>query len=303
MEIQFPHEFVYETAETADIADVIASLLGAEQLIRETAPLLQGCLQGVSIQKINVSVRSISQESPLRETLFVAMFLVYQKDLEHGVSVLSEQIIGSPIPAEFKTIATIAFCLLLYHGADFIFSQVNKNSFSKKIRAQSESLATELADECGISKERVQTILEKQYGKSRLRTIAQSALSFVAPSKRHNNVPILIGGRRIDSDIIKEIPSESQIESADVPDIARPHNNVLIDLHAQDVDRTKSGWAAVIPEISPRRLKMEIYPPIRPEDLYTKTRIRGDVMLISNKKTDGSYQPTTFHLINIRDET
>ena len=100
--------------------------------------------------------------------------------------------------------------------------------------------------------------------------------------------------------MVSVVPTEAQLESAEVPEIARPYQDVLIELHAQDVDRTKTGWAAVVPEVSPRRLRMEIFPPLKPEQIYTKQKIRGDIMLVSQKRSDGTYHPHMLHLLDIR---
>jgi hypothetical protein len=54
-----------------------------------------------------------------------------------------------------------------------------------------------------------------------------------------------------------------------------------------------------VPEISSKRMKMEIYPPIRPEQIYRKSRLKGDIMLLSERKSDGTYKPKMFHLINL----
>ena len=56
-EIYFPHEVVYQVEGPATVAEVVSALLGAEQLLRETAPLLEGCVDGLTIERIQVSVR------------------------------------------------------------------------------------------------------------------------------------------------------------------------------------------------------------------------------------------------------
>ena len=75
--------------------------------------------------------------------------------------------------------------------------------------------------------------------------------------------------------------------------------DVSIELHAQDLDRTKQGWAGIASDISPKRLRLELEPPIKPEQVYRKSKIRGDVMLILRKHADGSYHPAALHLLDI----
>jgi hypothetical protein len=52
--IRLPHQFVYETEDPVPISDVVKSLLGAEHLLRELAPMLEGLLPGLSVEKIGI---------------------------------------------------------------------------------------------------------------------------------------------------------------------------------------------------------------------------------------------------------
>ena len=298
-EILLPHVIVYDLERPASVSDVVSALLGAEQLLRETIPLLEGCVNGLTIERIAISVRHLSQGSPLRAAFYVAIVFTFQKDLEKAVPAIAEQILGTHVPADYNTILVLAFCLLLFYGADSIYSQVSKGAHSRRIRQHLDSVTKELAGECRISEERIKKILETKYGKSRLRILAQSAISFFKPSKPQDNAPVMISGRKIDRETIKEVPSEAEIESAEVPEVARPYKDVLIELHAQDVD--KHGWAGIVPEISPRRLRIELEQPIKLEDIYTKQKIRADIMLLSRKHADGSYRPSAVHVLDIKE--
>jgi hypothetical protein len=301
MEIRVPHQFTYNTKEDTPIADVVASLLAAERLLFEVKPLLESCIPGLRIEKISVSIREITQQSPLRELLFGTFFIAFQKDLERDVPEIVNRLMGVEMPHQYDSIVTLVFCLILFYGLDFVYHQVNKGAFSHRIRGHFEGLAKEVAKELNISEERIRTVLEEKYGASKLRLISGSAIRFFMPSKRQANAAVLIGRQNIDSETVADIPSDAQIETADEPEMIRSIENVEIELHAQDVDRSRQGWAAVINEITPKRMRMEIYPPIKPEDLYTKTRIRGDIMLVSQQSESGVYEPHMFHLIRIRD--
>jgi hypothetical protein len=153
------------------------------------------------------------------------------------------------------------FCLLAFYGVEYIYSQVNGKAFSKRLRAHTDELTKELSRETGVSEEKIKSILESKFGKGRIRVLGHAALSFFAPSKRESNAPVVIGNKRFDSETIAEIPSEAQIEEANVPEIMRPFESVQIELHAQDMDHAKQGWAAVVPTVTSKRLRMEIYPP------------------------------------------
>jgi hypothetical protein len=299
MEIRVPHQIVYEVTEPVPVSDLVASLLATERLLQDTGPLLQEFFPGLGVQKIAVSVGEISEGS-LKEMLFVALFIAFQRDLERDVPAAIGGLTGAPVPGGYESIVTIIFCLLIFYGVDFVYAQVNKGARSKHIRKQLEDVSEELARETGLAQERITQVLEAKFGKSGLRVLASAAVKFFTVSKHANNAPVSISKRTVDKETVAEVPSEAQIEEANVPEIVQQFENVEIELHAQDVDRAKTGWAAVVPQVSPKRLRMELYPPIKPEDIYTKSRIQGDVAVVLQKKSDGSYKPTTIHLMKIR---
>jgi hypothetical protein len=300
MEIRVPQIFVYETEEAVPVADIVTALLAAEQLFRDTAPILECCFPGVTIERVSVSVKEIAQNSPLREILYATVFLTYQSDLEKDVPAVIKSLTGSTVPDHYHRIVTIVFCLLLFYGADFVYNQISKAGFSRRLRGRFHEFAKELSAECGISEERIHKLLEDKFGKSRTRVLAHSAINFFLPSKHQNNAPILIGSNKIDQATVAEVPSDAQIEEASVPEITKPFDDVVIELHAQDIDHARQGWAAIIPAVGPKRIRMELYPPIKPDDLYTKKRIRADIMVVYTKRSDGSYKPAIAHLMNLK---
>lgn len=301
MEIIVPHRIVYRIERPASVDDVVSALVASEIILRESVPFLAECVDGVTVERIRISVSRISQESPLIFGLLAAIVTVFQKDMEKSVPIIVENFFGAKLPQEYTAPLTIAFCVLLVYGIDSIRNQISKKAFSKRIHGHMDGLVKELSAECGVSEEKIKKIVEKRYGKSRIRILSQAAIDFFKPSKNENNAPVMIGPNEFDSEIVSCVPTEAEIESANVPEIARPLNDVLIDIRAQDTDRSKQGWAGIIPSVSQNRLKMEIFPPITPDKVYTKQRLRGDVMLVSKKKNDGTFKPYMFHLMNIRE--
>ena len=63
MEIHFPHQIVYETAEPVPLSDVIDLLDAIEQIMVALGPLMEGCVPGLTVEKIGVSLKEASQQS------------------------------------------------------------------------------------------------------------------------------------------------------------------------------------------------------------------------------------------------
>lgn len=301
MEIPFSQEIIYDIKGPPTVADVIAALLAAEELFRETIPMFQAVVPGLAIEGVRVSVREVSEGS-LKEVLGVAVLAAFQPDIAKEMQPITEKLFGQGAH-DYNNLLSVLLLVVLFYGADYIYTHVNKTAVSRRIRAQLDDTIKSLSREFGIPEDRVSKILEQQYQKGRLRLLGHSVIKFFSPSKRHNNAPILIGKKKIDEETVREVPGDAQIEAAEVPEIYQPFRDVQIELHAQDMDRAKQGWAAIVPQVGKKRLRMEIYPPIKPEDIYTKTKLRGDIMLVLQKKNDGSYEPSMFHLTNLTEAT
>jgi hypothetical protein len=126
-------------------------------------------------------------------------------------------------------------------------------------------------------------------------------LRFFRPSKSQGSVPIKVGERKFGKEVISEVPSDVTIAEFEDEEPSEEIKNVEIELHAQDIDRSKQGWAGVVPAVSKKRLRMEIYPTIKPEQIYTRPRVRGDVIVVSKRNEDGELEPYMFHLMKLAD--
>ena len=67
METSLPHEIVYDTPGPVPVVDIIESLRGALRLTEEIGPLLEGLIPGLEVRGLTITLREISQKSPLRE--------------------------------------------------------------------------------------------------------------------------------------------------------------------------------------------------------------------------------------------
>lgn len=300
-EIQIPHRIVYDVPNAANIADVIESLVGTQRLLFEVGPLLEGLLPGLTIDRVEIHIQEISQQSPLKEVFWIALAATFQKDLEAEVPKLVDELFGTHTAGSYDTIVTVLFLLIFYYGVEFLISQIKKRIPDSKVRRQLNGLVAEVAQRCGLEEADVRRTLENRYQKTGIKRLAGNAMRVVMPSKRQGSAPIIIGDRTVPRESIEEIPADANIQEYEDEETSLPVQNVEIEIHAQDVDRSKRGWAGVLKGISPKRLRMEIFPPIKPEQIYTRQVVRGDVLVVSRRGSNGEFEPYMFHLIGMRD--
>src|SRR5947207_1420919 len=98
MRVDLPFEITYETTGVSPIDDVIDALVSAKLLIEEGGYNLAAFIPGLQIESVQVSVRTVSQGSHLRELLLVGIYLAAQPQLEREVPALVEKLTGTHVP-------------------------------------------------------------------------------------------------------------------------------------------------------------------------------------------------------------
>jgi hypothetical protein len=125
-------------------------------------------------------------------------------------------------------------------------------------------------------------------------------VNFFLPSRREGSSPVVIDKRRIEPPVISQIPFPEQIEGKEDFEKYDVYDGVEIILHAQDRDKNATGWAAVVSDVSEKRLRLKLIDPIRPRDLWGKDRVTGDVVVVSKLSGDG-FSPSEVHLMRVDD--
>ena len=82
MEQVFSHEIVYDFEDEATIEEVASSLLANAGFVRDAIAVIDACHPNLEISESRVRLSVLSQQSPLKELLTVALVLGFQEDLE-----------------------------------------------------------------------------------------------------------------------------------------------------------------------------------------------------------------------------
>lgn len=299
MDVTVPHAVVYETEGRVPIDRVIESLQANRNLLLEAIPVIEALVPDLKIERISISVGEISNQSPLREVFFATLIIAFQSDLSKEVPPLVQELTGVTTPASYNTLLTVVAMLILFYGMDAAYRLLSKRLGISRASRQLDGIVADISRGLGVPEEKIKKTLHERYTKGRLQRLMETAVGFGSPSKGQNNAPIRIGDRKLEQEEVAEIPAIAQPleEEGDKSD---PFENVEIELHAQDIDRAKQGWAGIPKGHATSRLRMELYPPITPDELWGKSTIRGDIILMSHQK-DGRATPYMFHLVRLRD--
>jgi len=227
------------------------------------------------------------------------LLVTFQRDLVEEVPALVEKLTGVPVSDQYDTLVTVLVMLLLFYGADYAYRRITANTSSAKIKGMFDGLVADTARLTNKSEDQVRAVLEEKYGKTKIKRLASAAAKFFSPAKHEKSVRVIAGPIEVPYDVVEEIPTVGEIEEIKAEETSTPYPNVEIELHAQDMDKRKAGWAGVVPSVSSERMRMHVYPTIQPEEIYLKQRLRGDVIVMAKKQADGSYKPYLFHLVKL----
>ena len=158
--LNLPLSVTYETQTVTPIADIIAALQGADIAIQDAVSLLPSLIRGVHIERSQVNVLRLSQESPLRELFLVALLVTFQdespaiRDSTDDRRPFQGQHSGS-----YDSIVTIVTMIVLFYGAAFLKDAAVKAVQDGALRRKLNNMIAQLARATGKTEDEVRAIL------------------------------------------------------------------------------------------------------------------------------------------------
>lgn len=296
MELVFPHRVEYQVPENVAIEDVIGTLQANQRLAYELGELFNSLFVGLTVEHASVRVQSVSIGS-LREDFFFALVVTFQPELRKEVPAMIEGWLRTEIPEQYNAVVTIAVLTLLFYGAEFLYKKIENKSGSKELQEQLNYVIGELAVASQQSEARVRKELERQFEKKgRLKELAKAAIRFFKPSRVQRNAPIFVSNHKIEARTIAEIPYQIDVDSLEEGDRYSHLKGVRVELHAKDRDKGETGWAGIVPTVSDGRIKIKLYPDVRPDLLWERETIWADVTVVYRTNKQGVETPVLTYI-------
>jgi hypothetical protein len=294
--------FIYDVRKSVPPEDVANAIIATSFLIRQSIELISHTDPGLDLKIQDFRLERISQQSPLQEWFFVALFTAFQDGLRDEAPAIIEELIGRDIPAEYDTIVTVMVLLLVYMGVVLSLRYARRRIDDAPYRKKYNAMLSEIANQCGQTPERVQDAIERRLSAKKQPGLIRQALRFIRPAKHESGTEVRTpGGIIITNQEIRRVPMNEEVEGQKIEEKSEMIRGAKIILRAQDRDRAKSGWAGIVPEVSSRRLKMQVYPPAKAEDLYLLEEFTADIIVIKRPSLGGNYEPYLFHVVSVQD--
>lgn len=302
-ELTLPHSVTYQFDGKATVEDIAKSLLAQERLVRAALVVLEGCVDGLSIESTRITLNIVAQESPLKEMLAVALVVTFQHDIEGGISDLVRALTGSDIPHGYEGLVTVLVMIVAIYGVSAFYEKLMRKQ-PDTLSGERERLVLVAGDYYNIPPERLREQLDAKLNGARKRSIIKGAVDFFAPAKSNNaraiTAELAPAAAEIGQDVIDAVPSELDLAMVEPETDSYVAENALVRFRRHDLDKNKA-WAATIDEISKERKPLHVDPSIDMESLFGKKAVRADVLVTSIRNSNGDYVPSLYYLQEIHE--
>lgn len=299
-EISLPLSITYDTRGVTPISDVISALQSADAAISDAVSLLPSFVDGLAVENAHVNVRALSQESPLRELFLVTLIVAFQDNLEEEIPPMLETLFNVDIPDNYDSLVTVVTMIVLFYGASFVKDMATKTVSDGPVKRQLDEIIGVLAKRTGKSREEIKAILDAKYSKpGPVRRLSKTVSGFFIPSLRERDAGLLFDRERVEPEVIRDLPYPREYDEKSDFERFDPYADLKLEIHAQDRDRSQTGWAAVPVGIHDKRIRMKLIDPVTVGDIWGKDSVTADVTIVSSLTADG-YTPTEIHVTSVK---
>lgn len=304
MEASLNHFVRYDLEGHSSVSAVAESLLANEKLIKEAVLLIEALVPGLVIEQTTVSVRRIGQESPLTQAFVAAMVVAFQPKLERDVPKIITDLTGVTVPEQYHTVLSLLVMIIAVYGISKAIDLLFPSRGKKALDRDYHNLILVAGGLIQTPPAQLDTAVRARYGAKKTSQVTSLVRGFFAPTAGKEKAQIIApNGSVISSSALLEIPQlaiPQTVEDAEKTD-TQFENNKRIVIHAMDRDRGKIGWAAHIPSLFEDRIPMKLDKTIKPETLFTKRQIIGDVLIVYRLDEEENRMPSEMHLLRIKE--
>ena len=306
--ITFQHGLFYPENKEITLSDVAKTLIDHEKIINLLPEFLEKSIDNISIEHVKISLNEIKIGS-LSESFFVALFIIFQKDLEREVPDMIESITGMGIPDEYDTVVTVLALILLFYGAQYVISRVKKKSAeiaAPNIFGNYNTYINIASSKLGVPREKLEDALDETVKGNTKRYLARAEVDLFRPAKRGGDGRIIPRNMPpVSSETVAEFPAEAALTDLENDTVIENFTDVTLEVRATDLDKTKQGWAGFIHHEdfdSKKRFRFMLYPSVDAEALAECRRVKADIMVEYNQRDDDTFIPRCVHIISIQND-
>lgn len=301
MELTIPHSVVYDFDGRATVQEVAKSIVAQDRLVREALAVLEELFPNLIFERPTVSVRAVTQESPLTTNLELLVIAAYGPELGKDVPDILNSLFGINVPDKYDSIVSVLVLLIAIWGVEWLWKKLFPGKKANELDRERARLLEDAADRAAVAQDHLEEAVEKVLEKHK-RTVMKASADFLEPAKRHKASAVISGSTAISKNAIDAMPSDVDMAQYEPATEVQELQNVVVQFRAHDLDKNKA-WAATIEDVSPLRRPLHLAPDVRAEQLFDKKQIRADVLVTYVLDPEGEYVPSLYYLQKVHEDS
>lgn len=306
MKKTFRHKGKY-TAEAFTLGEVISSLAAQKVLIEEGVRFLAELDAGFNLDNVIIRVDSV-KAGTMGWDLMVEVYGKYQTQIEDKVTGTLEEMFGIEIPPEYEGIVTLATLAVTYVVARYAYDRVARSKGSDAtgapvINGDNNIIIQQIGGIVGQDPAAIEKALERALPPAKRKALTSKVADFLRPSKKDKAAQIQIeNAPDISPEALAEFPSDADLAGVD-DSTSIDLERATIDIRGTDRDSIKSGWGAIIvgEDRFPKRLPMDLYPTVNPEELARHQQVVANLSVECERLADQTLKPKRIHLLSFEE--
>jgi len=312
MDFRIPNEFTYQFEGRATVGEVSKALNAQEKLFREAILVIEECFPDIDVEHVSVFVREVSQNSPLRHRLEGLLIAAASPGLTEDMPAdLLQTLFGYDVPDSYDSFVSVLILIVGLWGAERVIQRLKrakedfeKAQLEKRERALAEErrkLTEKAAQTLSIPDDQLVEAITAVLSKRPV-SVGNQAMDFMSPARRHNATAITTpGGSEVGQEALDALPSDVEMAAHKPPTQTEPYEGVTVKFFAHDLTNPKR-WAASIGEVAEGRQALHLAPDIDAETLFTRDKVKADVLVTFVLDNEGDYQPSVYYLARVYDD-
>ncbi|MGO9018979.1 MAG: hypothetical protein ACLQVJ_11590 [Syntrophobacteraceae bacterium] len=301
MEITTHHQIFYSNRDLIPLKEVASSLLSLESIIKHSPSVLEQLFPGVMIKDTQVYIEKLTAGS-LYEDIIVKFIFGSQARLDQFISDARETLYMTKLSTN-KQILTAIVASLILSGGSFCAGKylLAKPEEVAKIEINNSNIIVYGAGLAGVSSDEFKKMISKSL-KGKESKIGKDAIKIVRPAKRDPEAQIIFDGNPVISVSPESIKAMPDFVPEEDDEEIEEFSNVQLQIRAIDLDSLKRGWAAIIPSLGNSRVRLQLAPTVKPEQLTAGGRVYGNISVLYRHSDGGQRVPRLVFLKEIVDQ-
>lgn len=276
MELVVKQQIYYSNKQLVPIREVAESLLALEAVIRHSPQVLEALFPGTTIDAVDIFIKELRSDS-IWEDVVIKFVFGSQKKFDQFVTNVRERVGMDNLVNNPQLLSAIILVLILTGGAYYLGKDTPEQRAT--IEANNNTIINIGAGMMEMSSEEFKVLVEGAIkDKAKL---AKDAVRVVKPAKLDPTASITFNDNerlQITPEAVRAMPR--YVSEPEEEEFIEDFVEIEMELRATDLDSTKRGWAVVVPELSERRVRLQLDPTVNPEALYEKRKFRANATII-----------------------